>query len=129
MAKFRREVNCVTPGLYAELKSKLNRPADDKKVMREYKIGASTCRTIRNTKSYEEYRSRVADKRKAARELESIVENATYDREPKVTIIAEAEHEEKTSVGARIVGLFLLACLLFIAAGLTFATLKWAFGF
>ena len=129
MAKFRRGVNCVTPEIYAELKSKLNRPADDEKVMREYKLGASTCRTIRNTKSYEEYRARVADKRKATRQLESIVENATYDREPKVTIIAEAEHEEKPSIGARIVGLFLLACMLLIATGLTYATLKWAFGF
>ena len=129
MAKVRRGVNCVTPELYAELKPKLTCPADHKKVMREYKIGDSTCRSIRNTNSYEEYRARVADKRKAARQLESIIENTTYDRKPKVTIIAEAEHEEKTSIGVRLVGLFLLACTLLIAAGLTFATLKWAFGF
>ena len=128
MAKFRRGVNCVTPELYAELKSKLNRPADDNKVMREYKISASTCRSIRNTNSYDEYRDRVANKRKAMRDLESIVENATYDREPKVTITTEVERPE-TSLGARIVGLFLLTCLLLIAGGLTYAVLKWAFGF
>lgn len=128
MAKFRRGVNCVTPELYAELKSKLNCPADDNKVMREYKISASTCRSIRNTNSYDEYRDRVANKRKAMRNLESIVENATYDREPKVTITTEVERPE-TSLGARIVGLFLLACLLLIAGSLTYAALKWAFGF
>ena len=129
MAKFRRRVNCVTPELYAELKSKLKRPVDDKKVMRKYKIGNSTCRSIRNTKSYEEYRARVADKRKVTRELESIVENATYDREPKATIVLEAEKSEKLNIGARVVGCFLLACLLLIAVGVTYATLKWAFGF
>lgn len=129
MAKFRRGVNCVTPELYAELKSKLNRPADDNKVMREYKISASTCRSIRNTNSYEEYRGRVADKRKATRDLESVVENAIYDREPNTTVVIESHKDEEPSIGARIVGLFLLACLLLIAGGLTYAVLKWAFGF
>lgn len=133
MAKFRRGVNRVTPELYAELKPKLTRPSDHKKVMREYKIGDSTCRSIRNTNSYEEYRARVADKRKATRDLESIVEHATYDREPKVTMVAfendEPEKKDKVNVAARIVGLFLVICLLLIAVGVTYATLKWAFGF
>lgn len=127
--KFSRKVNRVTPELYAELKPKLKIPADHKKVMREYGIGDSTCRSIRNTDSYEEYRARVADKRKATRDLESIVENATYDRKPEATVIIEAQREEKPDLGARLVGLFLLACLLAIATGLTYATLKWAFGF
>lgn len=134
MAKFRRGVNRVTPELYAELKPKLNTPADHKKVMREYKIGDSTCRSIRNTDSYEEYRARVADKRKATRDLESIVEHATYDREPKVTMVAyesskEPEDDDKPGIAARIVGVFLVICIMLIATGLTYATLKWAFGF
>ena len=127
--KFSRKVNCVTPELYAELKPQLKSPADHKKVMREYGIGDSTCRSIRNTGSYEEYRSRVADKRKATRDLESIVENATYDRKPEATVIIEAQREEKPDFIARLVGLFLLACLIAIVTGFTYAVLKWAFGF
>lgn len=131
MAKFRRGVNCVTPEFYAEVKPKLKSPADHKKVMREYKIGDSTCRSIRNTNSYEEYRARVADKRKNTRKLESIVENAVYDRapEPEITVVADVDDEKKPGVAARIVGVFLVICLMLIAAGVTYATLKWAFGF
>ncbi len=129
MAKFRRGVAVVTSELYDELKTKLHRPSDDRKVMREYKIGASTCRTIRNTADYSEYRERIdrrREKDKATRQLESIVRDAAYDREmPDVTITTEAE----PSLAARVAGLFLLICLLLIALGITYATLKWAFGF
>ena len=132
MAKFRRGVNCVTPELYAELKAKLTCPSDDNKVKREYKISDTTCRNIRNTANYEEYRARLKKNHQPSsmKALDELVKNAKYDRrepnKPNVAIV-EVEHESADPL-ARAVGVFLLACMCLIIVGITVGVLKWAFG-
>lgn len=139
MAKFRRGVNRVTPEFYAELKSKLVKPSDDKKIMREYKIGQTTAQMIRNTTDFDEYRARAKrnhEKTKATRELDKIVKDAKYDRNSEFPTLQPnfaANHKTRTrdedySPLGRAIGWMLTICFLLIALGVTYAVLKWAFG-
>lgn len=136
MAKFRRGINCITPEIYAELKSKLTRPSDDQKVMREYKLGKTTCQNIRNTENYEEYKKRNTKSRQnicsndGMKELDDIIKNAKYDRvckTPKVAVIEIDNGAQQTAPKwlARTVGVFLLLCLCICIGAMTFALVRW----
>lgn len=125
MAKNHKKVSCITPELYAELKAQLHSPADDENVRMIYGISDTTCRAIRNTKSYSDYRERVNRRHsnQNMRELDELIKNAKYDRCEYPEI-----NEDDTSLLARLVGFFLLACLLIIAGSLAYAAVRWAAG-
>lgn len=51
--------NWITEAKYKQIKAVLKVPADDRKAMKKFGIGASTCRNIRNTHNFLEYSARV----------------------------------------------------------------------
>lgn len=51
--------NRITEAKYKQIKAVLKVPADDKKAMKKFGVGATTCRNIRLTKNYLEYSMRV----------------------------------------------------------------------
>lgn len=63
--------NCITEEKYLKIKSELNSPKDDCRIMKKYGIGATTTRRIRNTKNYYEYRATSTTGRKERKRLEA----------------------------------------------------------
>lgn len=56
--------NRITESKYKQIKAVLKVPADDKKAMKKFGVGATTCRNIRLTKNYLEYSMRVSKSHK-----------------------------------------------------------------
>lgn len=61
----------ITEEKYLKIKSELNSPKDDCRVMKKYGIGKSTTRRIRNTQNYYEYRATSTTGRRERKRLET----------------------------------------------------------
>ncbi len=124
--KYHRSVNRVTEQFYNEVKPKLRSTQNYSGVMRKYKISQTTCRAIKNTASYAEYRERSlkSHKPKTSQQLERLVREATYDRPTQPA----TPQTPSRSAGEKAGAIFLLACLFTIAAGLAIGALRWGLG-
>lgn len=70
--------NRISEDKYYQIKAVTKVPADDAATMKKFGVGASTCRTVRNTADYQEYCERVFryhghPKKKAQREVREFI--------------------------------------------------------
>ena len=70
-------------------------------------------------------RPKCHDEDAAEAELDELIKNAEYDRQPYPEI--DFRDEEPPFWLTRAVGIFLLACLLVIAGSITYAIIRWVF--
>lgn len=79
----------ITEKKYLKIKAELKSPADDKRIMKKYGLGASTVRRIRNTRNFYQYRATSTTGRRTRKKIEKDLAEL---RKEKVFIDYQEDH-------------------------------------
>lgn len=71
----------VTEEKYLKIKAELKSPADDKRIMKKYGLGASTVRRIRNTRNFYQYHATSTTGRRIRKNIEQNLAELREERE------------------------------------------------
>ena len=107
----------ITEEKYLKIKSEIKSPADDKRIMKKYGIGASTVRRIRNTRNFYQYRATSTTGRRARKSIEDNLAELRENRE-------FIEYKEDTSLDRIIAFTIVILLLSLIIAGVLITILS-----